>query len=238
MRSWWRSLARTDRVAILGLVVAVLGVIPAYLAFFTGGSGGQPPLEPKTSVSTTRPRGSTTQPSDTGFSSTSTSEPKLGPALKVQVIAQPQFVPEGLIHSGVYLFAGPQPSPTDVPADLRGLEHMAEYEKWAQSNGGVPAQTLALRMTVRAAGSAPVVLNGLRIDVVRRSAPLRGWFRFPDAGCGPQPVRSIDIDLDKSPVRPMLIEVDAAGQESHLVPSGPSVLRVPTSSCSKFTQRR
>jgi hypothetical protein len=220
MRVWWRSLSRTDRVAILGLVVAILGVIPAYLAFFTGGPGGQPaPPEPKTTVSTTRPRESTTRPSDasdTSLSSMSTStlEPeKLDPPLKVQVISQPQFVPEGLAHSGIYLFAGPEPSPADVPADLRGLERMAAYEKWAQSKGGVPAQTLALRMTVRAAGSAPVVLNGLRIDVVRRSAPLSGWFRFPDAGCGVQPVRTIDIDLDKNPVRPMLLEVDATGQE-------------------------
>jgi hypothetical protein len=216
MRVWWRNLARTDRVAILGLVVAILGVIPAYLAFFTGGpSGGQPePPEPKTSVSTTRPRETTTQPSDTSLNTTSTLDPaKLGPALKVQVISQPLFMPEGLVHSGIYLFTGSEPSPADVPADLRGLDHIAKYETWAQSNGGVPAQTLALRMTVRAAGSAPVVLNGLRIDVVRRSAPRSGWFRFPDAGCGAQAVRSIEVDLDKNPVRPMLLEVDATGQE-------------------------
>jgi hypothetical protein len=153
MRAWWRGLTRTDRVAISGLVVAILGVIPAYLAFFTGGPSGQvPQSEPKTSVSSTRPQETTTQPSDTSHSSTSTLDPaKLGPALKVQVISQPQFVPEGLVHSGIYLFAGPEPSPADVPADLRGLDHMAEYETWAQSKGGVPAQTLALRMTVRAA---------------------------------------------------------------------------------------
>jgi hypothetical protein len=215
MRTWWRSLPRPERVAILGLVVAILGVIPAYLAVIPGGSGGQPaPPEPTTSVSTTRPPGSTTQSSETSLTSTSTQEPtKPGPVLKVQVISQPQFVPEGLVHSGIYLFPGPEPSPADVPADLRGLDHMAAYEQWAQSHGGVPAQTLAVRMTVRAIGSAPVVLNGLRIDVVRRSAPLSGWFRFPDAGCGVQPVRTIDIDLDKNPVRPMLIEVDANGQE-------------------------
>jgi hypothetical protein len=215
MRAWWRSLSRTDRVAISGLVVAILGVIPAYLAFFTGGPGGQAAQpDPETSVSSSRPPESTTQPSDTGLSSTSTLNPaKRAPPLKVQVISQPQFVPEGLAHSGIYLFAAPSPSPADVPADLRGLEHMAEYEKWAQSKGGVPAQTLALRMTVRATGSAPVVLNGLRIDVVRRSAPLSGWFRFPDAGCGVQPVRSIEIDMDRNPVRPMITEVDATGQE-------------------------
>jgi len=97
--------------------------------------------------------GVSTQPSDTSLSSTSTLDPaKLGPALKVQVISQPQFVPEGLVHSGIYLFAGLEPSPADVPADLRGLVHMAEYRTWAQRNGGVPAQTLAFRMTVRAAG--------------------------------------------------------------------------------------
>jgi hypothetical protein len=212
MRAWWRTLPRTERVAVLGLVVAILGVLPAYLAFLPGSPNPQPPPpEPTTSVSSSSPRESTTQPSDPGRSSTSTTVP--GPGLKVQVISQPQFVPEGLVHSGIYLFAGPKPAPADVPADLRSREHMAEYEQWAQSKGGVPAQTLALRMTVRAAGSAPVVLNGLRIDVVRRSAPLSGWFRFPDAGCGVQPVRSIDVDLDKSPVRPMLIEVDASGQE-------------------------
>jgi len=218
MRAWWRSLPRTERVAILGLVVAILGVLPAYLAFITGSPGGQPTApESTTSVSTSNSRATTTQPSDpsaTGLSSTSTLDPaKRVPPLKVQVISQPQFVPEGLVHSGIYLFAGPAPSPAEVPADLRSLEHMAEYEKWAQSNGGVPAQTLALRMTVRATGSVPVVLHGLRIDVIRRSAPLSGWFRFPDAGCGAQPVRLLDLDLDKSPVRPMLIELDAAGQE-------------------------
>src|SRR4029453_3291365 len=100
--------------------------------------GGQPaPPEPTTSVSTTRPQASTTQPSDTSLSSTSTREPeKPSPPLKVQVISQPQFVPEGLIHSGIYLFTGSDPSPADVPADLSGLDHMAAYEQWAQSKGG------------------------------------------------------------------------------------------------------
>lgn len=100
--------------------------------------------------------------------------------LQVQVISQPDFVPLGLVHSGIYLFPQGATTPAAVPADVRSRQRMTDYERWAQQSGGVPAQTLAMRMTVRAAGDTPVVLNGLRVEVVRRSAPLIGWFRVPE----------------------------------------------------------
>jgi hypothetical protein len=34
MRRWWRALGRTDQIALLGVIVALLGVLPTYLVFF------------------------------------------------------------------------------------------------------------------------------------------------------------------------------------------------------------
>jgi hypothetical protein len=155
--------------------------------------------------------------------------------LQVQVISQPDFVPLGLVHSGIYLFPQGATTPTDVPAEVGSRQRMTDYERWAQQSGGVPAQTLAMRMTVRAVGDTPVVLNGLRVEVVRRSAPLTGWFRVPEAGCGVQPVRSIRVNLDEDPVRPMLTEVDEATLEEQtrpfdltlrVTPSDPEVFEI------------
>lgn len=155
--------------------------------------------------------------------------------LQVQVISQPDFVPLGLVHSGIYLFPQGATTPAAVPADVRSRQRMTDYERWAQQSGGVPAQTLAMRMTVRAAGDTPVVLNGLRVEVVRRSAPLIGWFRVPEGGCGVQPVRSIQVNLDQDPVRPMLTQVDEATLEEQtrpfdltlrVTPSDPEVFEI------------
>jgi hypothetical protein len=163
--------------------------------------------------------------------------------LQVQVITQPDFVPLGLVHSGIYLF----PQGATTPAEVRSLQRMTDYERWAQQSGGVPAQTLAMRMTVRAAGDTPVVLNGLRVEVVRRSAPLTGWFRVPEAGCGVQPVRSIRVNLDEDPVRPMLTEVDeATGEEQarpfdltlRVTPSDPEVFEIHASTLKSAVEFR
>lgn len=64
------------------------------------------------------------------------------------------------------------------------------------------AQTLALRLSVRAADEAPVILHGLRVDVVKREKPLEGWFFYPEHACGGQPVRSVSVVLDEEPVVP------------------------------------
>jgi hypothetical protein len=128
--------------------------------------------------------------------------------LKVAVLEQGQFTPRGLPHSGMFLFQDGAVDPGDVPPGLRDISAAAKRNTWALAHGAVPAETLALRLTIRAAGDTPVILQGLRVDDVKRSTPLAGWFVVPDTGCGGQPVRTIDLDFDREPMTPMLSDPD------------------------------
>jgi hypothetical protein len=131
--------------------------------------------------------------------------------LKVRVLELGQFAPRGMPNSGMFLFKDGTLDPRDVPVGLREITDASKRNAWALRHGGVPAETLALRLSVRAAGETPVILQGLRVEDVKRSNPLSGWFVVPDTGCGVQPVRSIDIRLDRDPVTPMLFNPDEAG---------------------------
>jgi hypothetical protein len=125
--------------------------------------------------------------------------------LRVAVLGPDQFVPRGLPHTGMWLYPDGAVEPSELPAGLRDpYDNSAERAAWAVDHGAVAAETLALRLSVRARDDTPVILHGLRVDIVRRDAPLGGWFLVPDAGCGGQLVRSVDVDLDEDPVVPML----------------------------------
>lgn len=134
-------------------------------------------------------------------------EPKVkdviaGPSrLEVAVLQPGEFTISGLAHSGAWIFPTGSPGPEDLPSStVQGGSD--EFNAWALEQGGVAAQTLALRLSVRAADEAPVILHGLRVDVVKREKPLEGWFFYPEHACGGQPVRSVSVFLDEEPVVP------------------------------------
>jgi hypothetical protein len=159
-----------------------------------------------------------------------------GPSrLAVQVLTQTQFIPEGLVHSGIYLFPAGTATPADVPADVLGPDRRADYHKWARASGALTAQDLSVRLTIRALSDPPVLINGLRVDVISRDEPPAGWFRLPETGCGIQPVRQIRLDLDAKAPRAEFLDVDETTGETlpgrptltlRVSPDDPEVLEV------------
>jgi hypothetical protein len=122
--------------------------------------------------------------------------------LRVTVLRPGEFTIRGLPHNGAWIFPPGSPGPEDFPsARIQGRSD--EFNTWALKNGGVAAETLAMRLSVRARDESPVILHGLRIDVVERERPLEGWFFYPEHGCGVQPVRTVSVFLDEEPVVPL-----------------------------------
>ena len=151
--------------------------------------------------------------------------------LKVTVLEQGEFTPRGLPHSGMFLFKDGKVEPDDVPAGMRDFSTAPQRNAWSLDQGAVPAETLAIRLTIRAVGETPVILQGLRVDDVKRSTPLAGWFVVPNTGCGGQLVRMIDLDLDRDPVTPMLSDPDADEPEPfddafRVTPADPEVFEI------------
>jgi hypothetical protein len=155
--------------------------------------------------------------------------------LAVEVLTQTRFTPRGTSHTGIYLFPDGGAAVADVPADTLPRADIPAYDRWAEGAGGVPAYTVSFRVVIRAVSDPPVLINGIRVNVVSRAAPPAGWFRFPDVGCGAQPVRRLTVNLDDDPVRPRYIEVDeATGEEKparydltlRVSPTDPEVLEI------------
>src|SRR5215211_4993432 len=71
VRRWWRTIGLPSQLTILGLVVAILGLVPTYLAFFDNrGAEGSSPAAPPASAPAVAPSGVTNtsprQPSGQG----------------------------------------------------------------------------------------------------------------------------------------------------------------------------
>lgn len=155
--------------------------------------------------------------------------------LAVETLTQTGFTPLGTSHTGIYLFPAGGPAISDVPADTLPRANIPAYDRWAEGAGGVPAYTVSYRVVIRAVSDPPVLINGIRVNVVSRADPPAGWFRFPDVGCGAQPVRRLTVNLDDDPVRPQYLEVDDATGEQlparydltlRVSPADPEVLEI------------
>jgi hypothetical protein len=71
-------------------------------------------------------------------------------------------------------------------------------DEWARGHGGVPGSPGIVRLQLRAATDEPVIVNAIRVNVVDRTDPVQGWF-VANPGCGAEPVRIANVDLDASP---------------------------------------
>jgi hypothetical protein len=132
-----------------------------------------------------------------------------GPPLSVRV------VPPGEFTSG-HTFAPYYVVPSDrfsspaalAPADAQSL---ADDPSWALDHGGMAASPEIVRLELRARTDEPVIVNPVRIDVVRTAAPVSGWFVASPA-CGVEPVRVASVDLDASP--PAATYINERGRET------------------------
>jgi hypothetical protein len=125
--------------------------------------------------------------------------------LDVRVLEPGEFHPRGLPHSGAWIFPPGGPTPDDAPSSLVHWSQVDAFNSWAADQGGIAAQTLALRLSIRANDDTPVLIHGLRVDVVNREDPIDGWYYRPIVGCGVQSVRIIQFNLDEDPVIPVQV---------------------------------
>lgn len=167
----------------------------------------------------------------------------VGPSrLTVSVLKQGQFTPQGLANTGLFLFADGGLGPNDMPTELRHWSAETKRNAWSLNHGAVPGETLSLRLSIRAAGERPVILHGLRVDVIKRSAPLSGWFVMPDQGCGGQEVRSINFFLDRDPIVPTLTDISGKpkpfNQAFRVSQADPEVFEIHATSYAKYVEFR
>ena len=85
-----------------------------------------------------------------------------------------------------------------VPAPPNGDSPEGRYG-WAHDLGGVDVSSSLMRVTITGEGSAPIILQGLRVRVDERRPPLRGTLLGYFGVGAPQSVRYIEVDLSGDP---------------------------------------
>lgn len=95
-----------------------------------------------------------------------------------------------------YTFVVPGPI-VSVGRPPNGESEHGRYD-WAKSMGGIDAGSTVVRLIIRGRSESPVILNNLRVEVVKKAAPVAGTLvSYFGQGAG-QPVRFFEIDLDRS----------------------------------------
>jgi hypothetical protein len=106
------------------------------------------------------------------------------------------------------------------PIEEIGPPPNGEFEEgryaWAHGQGGVDALESLVRFVVRGETADPVVLTGLRVEIVERGPPLAGTLLSYFGLGAPAAVRFFEIDLDVEPPRAKFIGDDE--QETTLFP--------------------
>jgi hypothetical protein len=101
----------------------------------------------------------------------------------------------------LFLYSGPV---AQLGAPPGGEDPQRDDERWAWAHerGAVDALNTLVRMEISGTSSTPVILNNIRVSVVRRRPPLDAWLiTYPSLGSA-QGVRYFDVDLDRRPPSP------------------------------------
>jgi hypothetical protein len=185
MRRRWAAIGLPNRVAILGLVVAVLGLVPAYLALFnTGGSDRSSPAVSSgvTNTSLGQSSGQGALRLDAAYNRTRESI--------MWATAQALSPEDDLIIEAPNL-AGNDPAQNKITALLleRGgvkieTDETEDYRPHSQ-----------VRLVVTGQHERPVLITGLRANVVRRERPLSETIVWgPPQGAGENIQVGLDLD--------------------------------------------
>lgn len=120
-----------------------------------------------------------------------------GPPLQVRVAPAGTFA-SGHPYAPYYVLPRARiAGPSALPDRETRVENFFDHE-WAEKRGGLPGSPQIVRLELRGKTEEPIVVNAIRVNVVRSTAPIRGWY-VAQPGCGAEPVRLVDVDLDASP---------------------------------------
>lgn len=129
MRRWLRSLKPADRIALIGVIVAVLAIVPSYVAL----------------------KNDNDAPTPSTSNATSTTE---GPSLRA-VVKHPVKIDNRWNSYPIFLIPGPIGKIPPPPAADQGVSK--RYD-WANALGGVDAGGTQVAIVVEGRSSSPVVL--------------------------------------------------------------------------------
>jgi len=84
------------------------------------------------------------------------------------------------------------------PPEASGEGSTAAITEWAQQFGGIYADEMGVAFLARGATSDLLLINDIRVEVVRRDPPVRGVWLAP-GGAGGEDSRILLADLDQDP---------------------------------------
>jgi hypothetical protein len=194
MRGWWRAIGLPTRLTILGLVVGVLSLVPSYLALFDNRSPeGSSPAAPPASAPAAAPSGAT---------NTSLRQPSSQAALRLDgaynrtplsiMWALPRALPPGddLVIQTPNL-AGNDPAQNKIGTLLLkrgGVKIEADQTEDFRPHSQV-------RLIVMGQHERPVLITGLRANVLRRERPLSQTLVYgPPQGADENIQVGLDLD--------------------------------------------
>ena len=97
------------------------------------------------------------------------------------------------------------------------LARMAEQEgfvdiPWTERHGGVSGSPQIVRLELSGKRDEAITITGIRARILRKRPPVTGWY-IAKPGCGAEPVRVAEVDLDAP--RPIRGFIDAGGRKRH-----------------------
>ena len=194
MRRWWRTIGLPSQLTILGLVVAILGLVPTYLAFFDNrGPEGSSSAAPPASAPAVAP---------SGVTNTSLRQPSGQEALRFDAayFRAPESImwalgralpPEDDPVIQAPNLAGNDPAQSKIAALL--VKRAGVKIEVDETEDGRPHSQV--RLVVTGQHERPVLITGLRANVLRRDPPLSGTIIYgPPQGAGENIQVGLDLD--------------------------------------------
>jgi hypothetical protein len=194
IQRWWRTIGLPSQLTILGLVVAILGLVPTYLALFDNrGPEGSSPAAPPASTPAAAP---------SGVTNTSLRQPSGQGALRLD--AAYFRAPESIMWA-----LGRALPPVDDPViqapNLPGNDPaQRKIAALLLKRGGVKIESdetedgrphSRVRLVVTGQHERPVLITGLRANVLRRERPLSQTIVYgPPQGAGENIQVGLDLD--------------------------------------------
>jgi hypothetical protein len=191
---WWRSIALPSQLTIIGLVVAILGLVRAYLALLDNrGPEGSSPAAPPASAPAAAPAGVT---------NTSFQQPSGQGALRFD--AAYFRAPESIMWA-VPRALPPEDDPVIRAPNLPGNDPaQRKLAALLLKRGGVKVEAdetedgrehSQVRLVVTGQHERPVLITGLRANVLRRERPLSQTLVYgPPQGAGENIQVGLDLD--------------------------------------------